>query len=98
MTRHEDVYYTCDNCGKRLSTDSTDGLPSDGYTKVEVTNTDPASTLGTQEFHLCAQHWLEVYAYLDAVAIKKGRAEEALQDELTRADIDFRYKNPGFEG
>lgn len=66
MTRHEDVYYTCNGCGNRLGEE---------WTEVRVTNTDSAAVQPNHDYDLCAACWLDVFAILDRQAIEKQRRE-----------------------
>ena len=97
MTRHEDVYYTCNGCGNRI-----DGGPrqTDDHirTVVKVINTDPAALEPEHVYDLCASCWLDVYPKLDRQRIERER-REAAECVKKRLDYDgFCYDNPGFEG
>lgn len=96
MTRHEDVYYTCNSCGNKLA-----GLTNGEEqvrTVVTVTNTDLAATEPTHEYDLCAKCWLDIYPLLNKVEISRARAQ-ARKDREEREDHDrFVYHHPGFEG
>lgn len=92
MTRHEDVYYTCNGCGGRL------GGENSPFTVIEATNTDETAVDPVHEYDLCALCWLKILPIIDGVAIKAKAEEEERQDRLAKADADFRYRHPGFEG
>lgn len=80
--KHQEVYFTCDNCGTKMTGE---------HTEVRAVNTDPASVVPEKEYHLCAQHWLEVEKHLDQVRIKAAAVRDADRREWLSGDDDYHH-------
>jgi len=96
MTRHKDVYYTCNTCGNRLGVEPFEEIH--GHTQVTVVNTDPAAGEPRHEYDLCATCWLKVYPILHRAEIEASRRENEKHNQERLDDERFRYRHPGFEG
>lgn len=81
MTRHEDVYYTCNGCGNRLNGDRTE---------ITATNTDPAAQDPVHEYDLCAKCWLDIYPIINKVAIEAKRQADLEMASLYRGRDELR--------